>query len=82
VKPKSKGAAPEAISTLNVLATRLRSKIETAVAQLREVHESANHFLNFLKNTFRSAEIVCGDKFPNFVDICDGVRVMDQSTHE
>ena len=46
-------------------AQRSRSQIEALVTQLREGNQSANGFLDFIKNTISGAGIVGSDIFLN-----------------
>lgn len=57
-------------------------KVSTRVTHLREYHEVANRFVNFINDMIRSGWIVIGNEFPDFVEVCEGLRVEDKAAHE
>jgi len=48
---------------------------------LGEGQEGAYRFVDFVNNAVSGVEIVSGDKFPNFVEIRERVRMENKTAH-
>jgi hypothetical protein len=61
---------------------RPRSEIGAGMAYRRESDECLNRFVDFSNQMVRRIQAVCRDELPNFVKVCERVRVENKAAHE
>src|SRR5579863_6850423 len=76
------GHVGDYIFTYRLKPQRLRCEVGTAVTHVRKWHERLDRFVDFFTNPVGSVEVVCGDVFPDLVEIRVGLRVSNESAHE